>query len=82
MSQNIIRLREIMTIAKMLDWIEPSKTESEYPIMQLSEVEKCMLAMVDDNELAKLRKWYDTEKEIKLSKSKRITNALQEKKKS
>ncbi len=29
--------------------------------MQLSEVEKCMLAMTDDFELQRMRKWYDEE---------------------
>ena len=29
-----------------------------YPTMQLSEVEKCMIAMVDDVELCRMQGWY------------------------
>ena len=34
----------------------PDKTS--YPLMQLSEVEKCMLAMIDDFELGRMRQWF------------------------
>lgn len=50
------RLKEIIKIAYALRWITPPKVS--YPEMQLSEVEKCMLAMVDDFELERMRKWY------------------------
>jgi hypothetical protein len=33
--------------------------------MQLSEVEKCMSAMVDDFELYRMRKWVEDEKKAK-----------------
>lgn len=53
------RLKEILKLAEKLDWIrQPSPTiPASYPLMQLSEVEKCMLAMADDFELARMRKW-------------------------
>jgi len=65
------RLKEIIQIAGKLGWIRPlnePKIEApeagngslfvpSYPLMQLSEVEKCMLAMVNDDELKRLREW-------------------------
>jgi len=50
------RLKEIVKIAYKLGWLNPNPTG--YPLMQLSEVEKCMLAMVDDPELHKMRMWF------------------------
>lgn len=49
------RLKEIIKIAHHLGWIGAGNT---YPLMQLSEVEKCMIAMVDDFELGRFREWY------------------------
>lgn len=49
------RLREIIGIAHDLKWITPH--QNTYPLMQLSEVEKCMLAMVDGRELTRMRDW-------------------------
>ncbi len=51
------RLQKIIEIAEKLNWIIPSS--KTYPLMQLSEVEKCMMAMVDDGELSRLEKWID-----------------------
>jgi len=51
----IDRLKEIMDIASKLNWIFESNTS--YPTMECSEVEKCMLAMIDDKELERLRGW-------------------------
>jgi len=56
MSDNIDRLREIIRIAHKLKWINPSANTS-YPLMQLSEVEKCMLAMIDEDMLNLIRRW-------------------------
>jgi hypothetical protein len=53
---HIERLKEVIKIAHALQWIEPAQTS--YPLMQLSEVEKCMLAMVSDAELNRMREWY------------------------
>lgn len=57
------RLQEITKIAKALGWIypieQPNTRHFSYPLMQLSEVEKCMIAMNDDKELERMRKWYD-----------------------
>jgi len=50
------KLREIIEIADKLNWIIPPNVTG-YPLMQLSEVEKCMLAMIDDKELQRLRDW-------------------------
>lgn len=50
------RLKEIIKIAYKLGWIAPP--QGGYPLMQLSEVEKCMFAMVSDFELERMRKWY------------------------
>ena len=55
------RLKEIIRIASNLGWITTSNTECY--TMQISEVEKCMLAMVDDTDLQLMRKW-DEEKAI------------------
>ncbi len=49
------RLKEIIEIAYKLKWITPNP--SGYPLMQLSEVEKCMVALVDDFELNRMRQW-------------------------
>lgn len=53
------RMKEIIRVAHALKWIEPAQTD--YPLMQLSEVEKCMLAMVDDSELERMRDWIRAE---------------------
>ena len=50
------RLKEIMMMASKFKWIYPANKTS-YPLMQLSEVEKCCLAMIDDNELERMRQW-------------------------
>ena len=51
------KLKEIIRIASNLGWIKTSNTELY--TMQVSEVEKCMLAMVDDTDLQLMRKWDD-----------------------
>uniref|UniRef100_A0A6M3M967 Uncharacterized protein n=1 Tax=viral metagenome TaxID=1070528 RepID=A0A6M3M967_9ZZZZ len=50
------RIQEILKIAHKLQWVKPPK-DRDYPTMQLSEVEKCMLAMVDDTKLEELKTW-------------------------
>jgi hypothetical protein len=50
------RLREIIKMADKLGWIKP-KNNTSYTLMELSEVEKCMIAMIDDNYLEQIRKW-------------------------
>ena len=49
------RLKEIIQIAHKIGWTQ--ENPSGYPLMQLSEVEKCMIAMYDDFELGRMRKW-------------------------
>jgi hypothetical protein len=57
--QDRARVREIIKMADKLKWTYPidqtNKRNFSYQLMQLSEVEKCMLAMVDDWELNRLR---------------------------
>lgn len=53
------RLKEIIKIAAKLKWITPNP--KGYPLMQLSEVEKCMVALYDDFELERMRDWYKEE---------------------
>lgn len=57
---NIKRLKEVMFLARTLGWTYPPH-KTDYPLMQLSEVEKCMLAMVDDHELEQMRKWVESD---------------------
>ena len=52
-----IRIKEIIRIATKLGWIKENPNKSEYPLMQLSEVEKCMYAMVSNLELERMREW-------------------------
>ncbi len=52
------RLKEIIKIAKKLGWIYKPSNNTSYPLMQLSEVEKCMIAMTDTTQLKRMRKWY------------------------
>ena len=56
------RLKEIIRLAKELGWTIEWATQcpllkASYPLMQLSEVEKCMVALVDDVELERMRTW-------------------------
>lgn len=55
------RLKEVIKMAYTLKWITPTRKGMSYPEMQLSEVEKCMIAMWDDNEFNKMREWYNQE---------------------
>jgi hypothetical protein len=62
------RLKEIVTLVDKLKWVYPlnnAPKRTSYPLMQLSEVEKCMSAMVDDFELYRMRKWVEDEKKAK-----------------
>lgn len=64
------RLKEIIGLAKELDWVYPAprwvKTDPhiDYPFMQISEVEKCMIAMYDDNYLERMKKWVEEKKVV------------------
>lgn len=59
------RLKEIMQIAATLNWLigldwkNPEniakRATASYPLMQGSEVEKCMIMMVNDEELERYR---------------------------
>lgn len=65
--RDIERLKEIIALATKLEWTYPQTQGTiafpgrilSYPLMQLSEVEKCMLAMTDDLELDRMRKWVE-----------------------
>ena len=67
MSEKAIeRLKAIIQYASELHWLkEPERGRSDdYPTMKLSEVEKCMLAMIDDSELQRLKCWTTENKEL------------------
>jgi len=49
------RLKEIILLAHKLNWVYPN--DKGYPLMQLSEVEKCMVAMIDDSAFTLMRAW-------------------------
>lgn len=53
------RIKEIINIAIKLKWVLPKRGNDSYPTMQISEVEKCMLAMVNDIDLERMRKWFE-----------------------
>lgn len=59
MTDKYQRLIEVLKLADVLGWVSPSI--SSYPLMQISEVEKCMIAMVDDNQLEQMREWVKNE---------------------
>ena len=53
------RLIKIIELAHKLNWIFPPIKGQSYPTMMLSEVEKCMLAMVDDSEFERMNKYVE-----------------------
>ena len=53
------RLIKIIELALKLNWVFPSIKGQSYPTMMLSEVEKCMLAMVDDSEFERMNKYIE-----------------------
>lgn len=57
MEINKERLKEIIAIAYELKWVIPKDDFLSYPTMQMSEVEKCMIAMIDDSYLKEMRSW-------------------------
>lgn len=56
------KLIEIIGLAEKLHWLE--KNPKGYPLMQLSEVEKCMIAMIDSDQLNQMRFWVDPKAEL------------------
>ena len=62
----IDRIVEIITIAEELGWENNPKPQGCYPLMQRSEVEKCTIAMIDDFELKRMRKWYKDSIKVKI----------------
>lgn len=50
------RLQEIIRFADALGWIR-NPMNSDYPLMQLSEVEKCMIAMNDETYYNRMKQW-------------------------
>lgn len=55
------RVVEVIKLAEELGWFspipQPNKEHYSYPIMQLSEVEKCMIAMVDQAQFNQMKAW-------------------------
>ena len=63
--KDVERLKEIILCANELNWLkEPQRGPDSYPTKQLSEVEKCMLAMTDDIELERLKRWVSESKTL------------------
>jgi hypothetical protein len=60
------RLKRIIEIAYKLGWVSPNS--NGYPLMQLSEVEKCMIAMVSDEELYRMVRWFEESQNLKTNK--------------
>ena len=62
------RLKEIIRLAHKLGWIlpipRPNPNNYSYPLMQLSEVEKCMIALYDNEYLNRMRMWAGEEQII------------------
>lgn len=60
-NNGLTRLKEIIQLAEKLNWIypieQPNTRKFSYPLMQLSEVEKCMIALYDNKQLERMRKW-------------------------
>lgn len=55
------RVTQVIKLAEELGWFypieQPNKNHYSYPIMQLSEVEKCMIAMIDQNQFNQMKVW-------------------------
>lgn len=54
-------IEEVMHMAQELGWINPPNHKppyDSYPTMQISEVEKCMLALLDPEQLKRMKAWY------------------------
>ncbi len=65
---DLVKMKEIMGMAHILGWVHPPR--NSYPLMEISEVEKCMTAMVEDDELERMRKWHEEELEKQQKKDK------------
>jgi hypothetical protein len=63
--QQEARLHEIMAIARKLSWFY--QNQKGYPLMQGSEVEKCILMAMDDFELERFRVAADDEEVVKIN---------------
>ena len=49
------RIKEVIRLAEKLGWIQSNN--SGYPLLQLSEVEKCMIAMVNQDQFNQMKIW-------------------------
>ena len=67
------RISEVIKLAEELGWFAPIPRSNpqhySYPIMQLSEVEKCMIAMVDQEQFNQMRVWCGKKAEYSTSHS-------------
>lgn len=59
------RLFEVMAIARKLSWFQ--RNPRGYPLMQGSEVEKCLLMMVDNAELQRFREAAECEAIVEMN---------------
>lgn len=57
------RIVEVIHLADKLKWIYPIEkfgvSNISYPLMELSEVEKCMIAMVDNTQFENMKQWVE-----------------------
>ena len=61
------RIIEVMRMAQKLGWIKPPNHKppyDSYPTMQLSEVEKCMLAIMNPSDFDRMRMWCGEKREF------------------
>lgn len=49
------RIKDVISKAVKLGWIQPNP--KGYPLMQLSEVEKCMLGLLDEDYMKRINEW-------------------------
>ena len=66
--QQEARLHEIMNIARKLSWLFPNPRGYGYPIMEGSEVEKCILMAMDDVELMRFMEASEDGEVVKINK--------------
>lgn len=60
--ENEKKVMHIMQLAVELNWLS-ANPKGSYPLMEASETEKCMLAMVDDIELKQMERWVENKKQ-------------------
>jgi len=57
--KNDVKIKDIIGKADKLGWISPIRKGKSYPEMQLSEVEKCMFALLDNDYMKQIDRWIE-----------------------